>query len=71
MLSRNVGTNASGLCYYGLLQHGRALFIFEIIGATIVGYMLFGDFPDAIRWLGIFIIVSSGIYLFMRGRKNE
>ena len=41
----------------------------EIIGATIIGFALFGEFPDAVKWVGIAIIVSSGIYLYFRGRK--
>jgi drug/metabolite transporter (DMT)-like permease len=38
----------------------------EIVTATALGYWLFGEFPDALKWLGIAIIVSSGIYLFLR-----
>ncbi len=38
----------------------------EIVTATSLGYWLFGDFPDALKWFGIAIIVSSGIYLFLR-----
>ena len=40
---------------------------FEIVGATFLGFWLFGDFPAAIAWLGIITIVLSGIYVF----KNE
>jgi len=40
----------------------------EIVTGTIIGFYLFGDFPDALKWLGIFIIVASGIYLFLRER---
>jgi S-adenosylmethionine uptake transporter len=38
----------------------------EIIGATFLGLLIFDDFPDAITWLGISIIVGSGIYVFHR-----
>ena len=38
----------------------------EIIGATILGLIVFNDFPDAITWLGISIIVCSGMYVFHR-----
>ena len=38
----------------------------EIIGATVLGLLVFGDFPDAITWLGIAIIVGSGMYVFHR-----
>ena len=38
----------------------------EIIGATIYGFVLFNDFPDLLTWLGVLIIVGSGIYVFHR-----
>ncbi|MCG6891382.1 MAG: DMT family transporter [Gammaproteobacteria bacterium] len=38
----------------------------EIIGATILGLVVFNDFPDAMTWLGIAIIVGSGLYVFHR-----
>ena len=38
----------------------------EIIGATTLGFFVFGDFPDAVTWLGIAIIVGSGVYVFQR-----
>ena len=41
----------------------------EIISATILGLVFFSDFPDALTWLGVAIIVSSGMYVFYRERK--
>ncbi|XKG99806.1 DMT family transporter [Pelagibacterium halotolerans] len=41
----------------------------EIIGATIVGYIGFGDFPDFWTWVGTAIIFASGLYVFQRERK--
>ena len=41
----------------------------EIIGATIYGYIFFNHFPDGITWLGVAIIVSSGVYVFHRESK--
>ncbi len=38
----------------------------EIIGATILGFVFFNDFPDPVTWLGIAVIVGSGIYVFHR-----
>jgi drug/metabolite transporter (DMT)-like permease len=38
----------------------------EIIGAVGYGFLFFGDFPDAITWLGIAIIVGSGLFVFYR-----
>ena len=39
---------------------------FEIITNIILGYYFFNDFPDIWTFLGLFIIVSSGIYIFRR-----
>ncbi|MDC1255924.1 DMT family transporter [Paracoccaceae bacterium] len=41
---------------------------FEIVTATIFGYLFFSDFPDNWTFLGIFIIISSGIYVIYRER---
>ena len=38
----------------------------EIIGATALGLIIFSEFPDAITWLGVSIIVGSGLYVFHR-----
>ncbi len=38
----------------------------EIVSATALGYFVFGDFPDLLRWVGIAIIVSSGLFVFWR-----
>jgi len=40
----------------------------EIVTATILSYLVFGDFPDLIRWIGIAIIVGSGLYIIARER---
>jgi S-adenosylmethionine uptake transporter len=41
----------------------------EIIGATILGLVIFNEFPDPVTWLGIAIIVGSGMYVFHREAK--
>lgn len=41
----------------------------EIVMATIVGYVAFGDFPDHWTWVGIAVIVCSGIYISLRERR--
>ncbi|WP_415157128.1 DMT family transporter [Maritalea sp.] len=43
----------------------------EIVAATILGYVVFGDFPDALTWLGIAIILSSGLYVFYREQHAQ
>ena len=39
---------------------------FEIISNIILGYYVFNDFPDIWTFIGLSIIVSSGIYIFRR-----
>lgn len=36
---------------------------FQLIGSVGVGYLFFGDLPDAMTWLGAAIIVSAGLYI--------
>lgn len=38
----------------------------EIIGATAMGFLVFGDFPDALTWAGIAVILASGLYVVHR-----
>ena len=38
----------------------------EIIGATVLGLIIFNEFPDAVTWVGVSIIVGSGMYVFHR-----
>jgi S-adenosylmethionine uptake transporter len=42
----------------------------EIVSATLLGYLLFDDLPDATTVVGIAIIVGSGLYVFHRERLN-
>ncbi|MGV2099695.1 DMT family transporter [Rhizobium sp. 21-4511-3d] len=42
---------------------------FEIVSATIFAWLVFGDFPDALKWLGILIIIASGLYIIWRERR--
>ncbi len=59
-------THAYRLASIGILAPFQYI---EIIGATLLGLLVFGDFPDAITWLGIAIIVGSGMYVFHRESK--
>lgn len=38
----------------------------EIVMATVVGYIGFGDFPDLVSWVGIAVIIASGVYIALR-----
>ncbi len=43
---------------------------FEIIAATILGYALFNDFPTVSKWVGIVIIVGSGLFILWREQRR-
>ena len=42
---------------------------FEIVNNILIGYYFFGDFPNKWLWLGLFFIISSGIYISIRENK--
>ncbi|MCD1263769.1 hypothetical protein B5M44_20210 [Shinella sumterensis] len=41
----------------------------EIVSATVLGWWVFDHLPDAIKWLGIAIIIGSGLYVIWRERQ--
>ncbi|OBZ93037.1 membrane protein [Pararhizobium polonicum] len=41
----------------------------EIVSATVFGWLVFGHLPDALKWLGIAIIIASGLYIIWRERR--
>ena len=40
----------------------------EIVMTTLLGLVIFGDFPTAWTWAGIAIIIGSGVYISLRER---
>ena len=51
---------------YGEASKLSPLAYFEIVNNVIIGYYFFGDFPDRWLWIGLFFIISSGIYISVR-----
>ncbi len=43
----------------------------EIVTATALGFLVFGDFPDTLTWIGVAIILGSGIYIFHREGQSD
>lgn len=43
----------------------------QLIGAALLGYLLFGDLPDFWSWVGAAVIVSSGLYIGHRERLRH
>ena len=44
---------------------------FEIITNIMLGYYFFGDFPHYWTWLGLTIIICSGVYISFRERAGD
>lgn len=42
----------------------------EIIGASILGYLVFDQFPDLFTWIGIAVIIASGVYNAWLGQRR-
>ena len=43
----------------------------EIISATLLGWIFYGDFPVLIAWGGIAIIIASGLYVYQREAHHQ
>ncbi|NCG37007.1 MAG: EamA family transporter [Actinobacteria bacterium] len=43
----------------------------EIVSATIFGYLVFDEFPGGLQWVGISIVVATGLFIFLRERMLE
>lgn len=43
----------------------------SLIWATLFGYVIWGDWPDAWTWLGALLIIGSGLYIFHRERVRH
>ncbi len=68
-----VGTSAHLLIVQAIRRMGAGLVApfqyLEIVGATIFGYFVFGDFPGVAVWGGVAVIVGAGLYVFYREHK--
>ena len=43
----------------------------ELVGTTILGYLIFGNFPDLPTWFGAAIIIASGLYVALRAHRRR
>ena len=43
----------------------------HIVGATFFGYLFFSEFPDPITWLGVTVVVGSGLYIAVRENRIQ
>lgn len=70
-----IATISHMLAIYGIRRAPAAVLApfqyLEILGATLLGFLFFGDFPDPLTFLGIVIIVGSGLYVFRKERMID
>jgi len=74
LVASGVVSAASHYCLIRAYHHAEASLLAplsygEIVMATLLGYLIFGDFPDSVTWLGVGVIAFSGLYVTMRGRN--
>ncbi len=43
----------------------------QIATATVVGFIVFHELPDGLSWIGIAVVVGSGLYVWHRERRRE
>lgn len=64
---------ASHMCMTLALKYAPAstlapIHYLEIVTAVALGYSVFGDFPNFLTWVGMGIIIASGLYIIYRER---
>lgn len=65
----------SDLLFIKAFDHASAaslapILYFEIVASTFVSYVFFNDFPDRWTWLGVSIVIASGVYISVRERRR-
>jgi drug/metabolite transporter (DMT)-like permease len=43
----------------------------ELLGTTVLGYLIFDNFPDLWTWVGAAMIIASGLYIALRERRLQ
>ncbi len=43
----------------------------QLVGATLLSYLIWGDFPDGWTWLGVAVIICSGVYIAHREARRK
>ncbi len=76
LLGMGVCATASHICLSFALSFAPASLLapmqyLEIVGATVLGLLIFGDFPNALSLVGIALIIASGLYVFLRERHLQ
>ena len=43
----------------------------QLVGAAIIGFILYDALPDAVTWAGAGVIVSAGLYIAWREQRRR
>jgi drug/metabolite transporter (DMT)-like permease len=43
----------------------------ELVGTAVLGYVIFGNFPDLWTWSGALVIIGSSLYIAPRERRRR
>ena len=54
---------------FGQASRVAPLHFIQIVAATFFGFLMFDDFPDMLTWVGVLVVVLSGLYIAMRETK--
>ncbi|SDG54487.1 DMT family transporter [Roseospirillum parvum] len=74
ILGLGVAATAAHLLIVAALKHAAASLLapfqyLEVVSATLLGLFVFGDFPRPYVWLGMALIIGSGLFVFWRERR--
>lgn len=42
---------------------------FEMVMTTLLGWWVFGDFPDAMTWAGVAVLIASALYISLQAKE--
>jgi hypothetical protein len=60
-----------GLCDQAAVHPHRIFFYLQLLWATLLGLMLFGELPDRWTFAGGTIVIASGLYLLHQERAER
>ena len=69
-----VASSAHLLIYLGTQRAGASAVAprsyVQMLMATMLGWVFYAEFPDAMTWAGVAVIIAAGLYLWHSGRKQ-
>lgn len=67
-------STAHFLIYLGTQRAGASavapMSYIQMVVATLLGWIVFADFPDLVTWAGVTVIIAAGLYLWHSGRRQ-